>query len=33
LSMDTDPAALNAFIAGELKRWTAFFQESGFKPQ
>jgi len=33
LSMDTDPAALNAFIASELKRWTAFFQESGFKPQ
>ncbi len=33
LSMDTDPAALNAFIAGELKRWTTFFQESGFKPQ
>jgi tripartite-type tricarboxylate transporter receptor subunit TctC len=33
LSMDTDPAALNTFIAGELKRWTAFFQESGFKPQ
>jgi tripartite-type tricarboxylate transporter receptor subunit TctC len=33
LSMDTDPTALNAFIAGELKRWTAFFQESGFKPQ
>ena len=33
LSMDTDPAALNAFIASELKRWTTFFQESGFKPQ
>jgi tripartite-type tricarboxylate transporter receptor subunit TctC len=33
LSMDTDPTALNAFIASELKRWTAFFQESGFKPQ
>jgi tripartite-type tricarboxylate transporter receptor subunit TctC len=33
LSMDADPAALNAFIAGELKRWTAFFQESGLKPQ
>jgi tripartite-type tricarboxylate transporter receptor subunit TctC len=33
LSMDADPAALNGFIAGELKRWTAFFQESGFKPQ
>ena len=33
LSMDADVPALNAFIAGELKRWTAFFQESGFKPQ
>ena len=33
LSMDADPAALNAFIADELKRWTAFFQQSGFKPQ
>jgi tripartite-type tricarboxylate transporter receptor subunit TctC len=33
LSMDADPAALSAFIAGELKRWTAFFQESGLKPQ
>ena len=33
LSMDADPAALTAFIAGELKRWTAFFQESGLKPQ
>jgi len=33
LSMDADPTALNAFIAGELKRWTAFFQASGFKPQ
>ncbi|MGZ3286986.1 MAG: Bug family tripartite tricarboxylate transporter substrate binding protein [Xanthobacteraceae bacterium] len=33
LSMDADPTAVNAFIAGELKRWTAFFQASGFKPQ
>jgi tripartite-type tricarboxylate transporter receptor subunit TctC len=33
LSMDADVPTLNAFIAGELKRWTAFFQESGFKPQ
>jgi tripartite-type tricarboxylate transporter receptor subunit TctC len=33
LSMDVDPTALNAFIAGELKRWTAFFLASGFKPQ
>jgi hypothetical protein len=31
--MDADVPTLNAFIAGELKRWTAFFQESGFKPQ
>ena len=33
LSMDADPATLSAFIAYELKRWTAFFQQSGFKPQ
>jgi tripartite-type tricarboxylate transporter receptor subunit TctC len=33
LSMDADVPALNAFIAGELKRWTRFFQESGLKPQ
>ena len=33
LSMDADVPTLNAFIAGELKRWTAFFQESGLKPQ
>jgi tripartite-type tricarboxylate transporter receptor subunit TctC len=33
LSMDAGPATLNAFIADELKRWTAFFQQSGFKPQ
>jgi len=33
LSMDADPATLNAFITDELKRWTAFFQQSGFKPQ
>jgi tripartite-type tricarboxylate transporter receptor subunit TctC len=33
LSMDADVATLNAFVAGELKRWTKFFQDSGFKPQ
>jgi len=33
LSMDADVPTLNAFIAGELKRWTTFFQTSGFKPQ
>jgi tripartite-type tricarboxylate transporter receptor subunit TctC len=33
LSKDADVAALNAFIAGELRRWTAFFQETGLKPQ
>jgi tripartite-type tricarboxylate transporter receptor subunit TctC len=33
LSMDADVPALHAFIAGELKRWTRFFQESGLKPQ
>jgi tripartite-type tricarboxylate transporter receptor subunit TctC len=33
LSMDADVPTLNRFIAGELKRWTAFFQESGLKPQ
>jgi tripartite-type tricarboxylate transporter receptor subunit TctC len=33
LSMDADVAALNAFIAAELKRWTAFFQSSGIKMQ
>jgi tripartite-type tricarboxylate transporter receptor subunit TctC len=33
LSMDADVPTVNAFIAGELKRWTKFFQESGFKPQ
>ena len=33
LSMDADPATLSAFIEDELKRWTAFFQQSGFKPQ
>jgi hypothetical protein len=31
--MDADVPQLNAFVAGELKRWTKFFQESGFKPQ
>ncbi len=33
LSMDADVPTLNAFIAGELKRWTRFFQELGLKPQ
>jgi tripartite-type tricarboxylate transporter receptor subunit TctC len=33
LSMDADPATLSAFIEDELKRWTTFFQQSGFKPQ
>jgi tripartite-type tricarboxylate transporter receptor subunit TctC len=33
LSMAADVPTLNRFIAGELKRWTAFFQDSGLKPQ
>jgi tripartite-type tricarboxylate transporter receptor subunit TctC len=33
LSMDADVPTLNGFIAGELKRWTKFFHESGLKPQ
>jgi tripartite-type tricarboxylate transporter receptor subunit TctC len=33
LSMDVDVPTLNAFIAAELKRWTAFFQATGLKPQ
>src|SRR5882757_369438 len=33
LSMDADVPTLNAFIAGELNRWTAFFQSSGVKMQ
>jgi tripartite-type tricarboxylate transporter receptor subunit TctC len=33
LSKDLDVVTLNAFVADELKRWTKFFQESGFKPQ
>jgi tripartite-type tricarboxylate transporter receptor subunit TctC len=33
LSMDADVATLNAFIAGELQRWTKFFRKSGLKPQ
>jgi tripartite-type tricarboxylate transporter receptor subunit TctC len=33
LSKDLDVVTLNAFVAEELKRWTKFFQESGFKPQ
>ena len=31
--LDADVPTLNRFIAGELKRWTAFFQDSGLKPQ
>jgi tripartite-type tricarboxylate transporter receptor subunit TctC len=31
LSMNADVAALNRFIAGELKRWTAFVDEYGLK--
>jgi hypothetical protein len=31
--MDADVPTLNRFIAAELKRWTAFFQDSGLKPQ
>lgn len=33
LSKDVDVASLNVFVADELRRWTKFFQESGFKPQ
>jgi tripartite-type tricarboxylate transporter receptor subunit TctC len=33
LSMDADVPTLNAFIAGELKRWTTFFRTSGIKMQ
>ena len=33
LSMDADVATLNKFISDELKRWTAFLQEVGLKPQ
>src|SRR5262245_11495342 len=33
LSMDADVPTVNAFIAGEPKRWTTILQESGFKPQ
>lgn len=33
LSKDVDVASLNVFVANELRRWTKFFQESGFKPQ
>jgi tripartite-type tricarboxylate transporter receptor subunit TctC len=31
LSMDADPAALTQYIAGEVKRWTAFVEEKGLK--
>jgi tripartite-type tricarboxylate transporter receptor subunit TctC len=33
LSMDTDAPTLAAFLAAEIKRWTAFFRESGIKMQ
>jgi tripartite-type tricarboxylate transporter receptor subunit TctC len=29
LSMDTDPASLGAFIAAEIKRWTAIYKQLG----
>ena len=31
LSMDADPPALTQYIAGEVKRWTAFVEEKGLK--
>ena len=31
--MDADVVELNKFIVAELKRWTAFVQEAGIKPQ
>jgi tripartite-type tricarboxylate transporter receptor subunit TctC len=33
LSMDTDAPTLAVFLAAEIKRWTAFFRESGIKMQ
>jgi tripartite-type tricarboxylate transporter receptor subunit TctC len=33
LSMDADAPTLAAFLAAEIKRWTAFFRESGIKMQ
>src|SRR4029079_9570647 len=29
LSLDADPSALTQYIAGEVKRWTAFVEEKG----
>ena len=31
LSMDADSALLTQYIAGEVKRWTAFVEEKGLK--
>ena len=31
LSMDADSPALTKYIAGEVKRWTAFVEEKGLK--
>jgi tripartite-type tricarboxylate transporter receptor subunit TctC len=31
LSMDADSAALTRYIAGEVKRWSAFVDEKGLK--
>jgi hypothetical protein len=31
LSMDADSPALTSYIAGEVKRWTAFVDEKGLK--
>jgi tripartite-type tricarboxylate transporter receptor subunit TctC len=33
LSMDVDAPTLTAFLAADIKRWTAFFQQSGIKMQ
>jgi hypothetical protein len=29
--MDADPPTLTKYIAGEVKRWTAFVEEKGLK--
>jgi hypothetical protein len=31
LTRDLDPAALTAFLAGELKRWTALVGDAGLR--
>ena len=31
LSMDVDSPALTKYVAGEVKRWTAFVEEKGLK--